>query len=322
MHSLGLLALAASFTPSAADPMMHSYCSTIDCWSHNSFAHPLFFAIPKTASRHLSEVLGGPEVPLHAWAAPNASSSFCTSDVGPSGKRGMCTQELHRWTYCGLLGKPSPPLKRFDWPGNGIANIAARSGNRVVTMMRDPVDRLISEFFHCVNDKTKTLYPKDELRRLAASAAPAAPAERRLADDDEVDWQAVLAMASHPSLRNSQLSFLTGKFLSEPHVDVDESDLEAVMDLIKSGTLVALVTEDFAASRDHLATLFDGIKPLGGKATARTKVKAGRVHSDQNFDKPAKDDVPAFVHDELKRLNALDYALYDFVRDRLLSVAA
>ena len=361
---LVLLAALAALDTADSDPTMASYCDLVHMWTCEDFSMLLFWAIPKTGSRRLSQTFLSDAVP-HPGRC-NASvpryvllqgrcrqGHGCVARARHQSTRPhprldarhphrYCTQpkysnaitlsaEVHRWPLCDILGLPSPRQTYIAYPGHHpMTHMARHTSNHFVTMMRDPVDRVLSELFHCLYGKSFALFP--HLTRAGRSGGPdvtprgvlsdrrprrngparIGPYRRLLASD--VNWPKLLEQGNHPRLINSQLSFLSGKFLTNaPVVGVDETDLAAVTTLMEDGRLLVGVVEMFDESVRYFSSRFmlkDGWAAEARAAPRMMVTKTGLVLSDKNLDKPPSDQIPGSVVSNLTTANALDRELY------------
>jgi hypothetical protein len=159
------------------------------------------------------------------------------------------------------------------------------AGCDVFTMLREPVDQVVSQYFYMVQQR--------------AIIEPAYRANGRRYPET------IDAFLDDPAHVNNQLAFLAAKYQLKPGNDVDRGDLCTVQAMLLGLDVHAGLTERFAESLH----VFENV-------TGR-QAPAGRiVNQNANPNRLPLEAIPAKVKDRIRELSALDLELYQFARER------
>jgi hypothetical protein len=175
--------------------------------------------------------------------------------------------------------------RRFQYPS--IFNGEFEQGTKVFMLLRDPVERIISEFnfqFHLLNGKNGN--------KNAAIISKLNPTPKTISD-----------YIKFPQTQNYQTKFLLGRKIADPK-QVSQAEFEKVVNGIKNIPIYCGITEEYS----RFLSLFQnqtGIK-LKNKITVRKKTPK---------------DLKFAVSDSLKNriieLNKYDYELFNYVKANL-----
>jgi hypothetical protein len=157
-------------------------------------------------------------------------------------------------------------------------------GADVFTMFREPVDQVISLYFHTVR---KRAYVE------AAYAANNIPFPASLEAFTECPWHL-----------NNQLAFLTGNYRFATKTTLSREDVTAAKSiLLRLRTHVGLM-ERYSDSL-HIFETVTGRQIHGRRVETRNR----------NTDRPVLEDIPAHVKARIRERSALDMELYEFARE-------
>ena len=212
----------------------------------------VFLRTPKTGTRHAHEILtteypDDKENPafleIHTLPrAPLIPASF--TEALPTGMCPVSVVERER----AFVAEFSAAIDTTVAPG---------SRAHLITLIRDPVERVISEFCHFVDYAPWTTDDSDVSAiclQLSPNPSHPVPSPDRSSPDDR-PWAQLVRFASAPYSRNFQTAFLSGKrqghymtACNDAALDATEQDVQKLSQLMADGRLLAGTTEHFEDS--------------------------------------------------------------------------
>ena len=175
--------------------------------------------------------------------------------------------------------------RRFQYPE--ILNSEIEKNTKVFMLLRDPVERIISEFnfqFHLLNGK--------EGNKNAAIISKLKPIPT-----------SINKYIEFPNTQNYQTKFLLGRKIADPK-SVSNDEFKMIINGVKNIPIYCGVTEDYSSFL-HLFQEETGIQ-LNKKITIRKKTP-------QEYKRDISDDLKK----KILKLNQYDYKLYNYVKDNL-----
>ena len=157
----------------------------------------------------------------------------------------------------------------------------------VFTMLRDPVDRYLSNFFYMVSRREFT--------------------EAAMANHGYKFPESLEEMMSWPASFNFQIDFLLGK-PAKAGVPVTRDDLEAVKEMLLRLNVHVGLTERFAESTH----IFESIT---GRRVPGNLIR----NTNRNPNRPALESVPEATRKLIRERSALEQELYDFGKELFLA---
>lgn len=265
---------------------------------------PLHITISKTGTRVLRDLLTNSKstmcIPRECHILPFSSTSYINCSSTSSVSLGHTNGEDSRFRRGRIISKCSGCLmipcrtkncEQCVYRHRPRIFECIPRGIRIISMIRDPIKRLISEHSYLYSNISGL---------------------RRRGIRTESYEKLYPFMTSH-SKRNWQLSMLSGAaFINET---VTDTHLRHVMEHVTSGRYVVGIFEDYSQSVSLILNSI-GIPKYTARTIIQTQLPNTYRHN-RKFHNAPMEQLSSSQHTELVTLHRLDYTLYRFVRKQL-----